>query len=121
MDTKFFPLQDGPVEHPLCETDYFRRLDLLCTGCGLACRGSYVTALEKKYHNGCFKCQTDACNRVFGGADSNYEHEDGVYCREHYSEYHARRCTKCKDSILVQFVEVGRNNYCYPECYGLDR
>ncbi|KAE9967586.1 hypothetical protein EG327_011384 [Venturia inaequalis] len=95
--SKFFTLQDGQIELPLCETDYFRRLDLLCAGCGLACRGSYITALEKKYHTECFKCQTQGCNRVFGAADNYYEHEDGVYCREHYSEHYALRSS----TILV--------------------
>lgn len=121
MASKFFTLQDGQIELPLCETDYFRRLDLLCTGCGLACRGSYITALEKKYHTECFKCQTQGCNRVFGAVDNYYEHEDGVYCREHYSEHYALRCTQCKEAILVQFVEVGRDDYWHAECYGLDR
>lgn len=43
---KFFPV-DGPagVQYPLCETDYFRRLNLLCAKCGGALRGSYITAL----------------------------------------------------------------------------
>ena len=44
--SKFFPV-DGPEgkQHPLCETDYFRRLGLICAKCGLALRGSYITAL----------------------------------------------------------------------------
>lgn len=46
--TKFFPTdaQDGSgKQFPLCETDYFRRLGLLCSKCGTALRGSYITAL----------------------------------------------------------------------------
>ena len=43
--SKFFPI-DGPdgKQHPLCERDYFRRLNLICAKCGLALRGSYITA-----------------------------------------------------------------------------
>jgi len=42
---KFFPI-DGPggQQHPLCERDYFRRLNHLCAKCGLALRGSYIEA-----------------------------------------------------------------------------
>ena len=43
--SKFFPIegQDGK-QHPLCERDYFRRLNLICAKCGMALRGSYITA-----------------------------------------------------------------------------
>lgn len=46
--SKFFPVDDPSGKpYPLCETDYFRRLGLLCTKCGAALRGSYITALGK--------------------------------------------------------------------------
>ena len=43
--SKFFPI-DGPggKQSPLCERDYFRRLNLICANCGMALRGSYITA-----------------------------------------------------------------------------
>lgn len=46
--SKFFPIdgQDGK-QHPLCERDYFRRLNLICAKCGMALRGSYITACSK--------------------------------------------------------------------------
>jgi hypothetical protein len=42
---KFFPIDgaDGR-QYPLCERDYFRRLNLICAKCDLALRGSYITA-----------------------------------------------------------------------------
>lgn len=45
---KFFPI-DGPdgKQQPLCERDYFRRLNLICAKCGLALRGSYITACSQ--------------------------------------------------------------------------
>lgn len=58
---------------PLCETDYFRRLDLLCAKCGGALRGSYITALGKKFHVEHFTCSI--CPTVFGPQDSYYEHD----------------------------------------------
>lgn len=43
--SKFFPIEgtDGK-HHPLCERDYFRRLNLICGKCEQALRGSYITA-----------------------------------------------------------------------------
>ena len=45
MASKFFPI-DGPdgKQSPLCERDYFKRLNLICAKCGMALRGSYITA-----------------------------------------------------------------------------
>lgn len=45
---KFFPV-DAPEgnRYPLCETDYFRRLGLICANCGTALRGSYITACSE--------------------------------------------------------------------------
>ncbi|CAG8515142.1 5156_t:CDS:10 [Acaulospora colombiana] len=92
--SKFFPIEgsDGK-QQPLCERDYFRRLNLICENCGGALRGSYITALDKKYHIEHFTCS--ACPTVFGPQDSYYEHDS-------------------------QFVEINRNNvdeHWHPECY----
>ncbi|CAG8561657.1 9342_t:CDS:10, partial [Cetraspora pellucida] len=117
--SKFFPIDgaDGK-QHPLCERDYFRRLNLICEKCGGALRGSYITALEKKYHIEHFTCS--ACPTVFGPQDSYYEHDGQVYCHYHYSTRFAVKCTGCKTAILKQFVEINRNNideHWHPECY----
>ncbi|KAL8936291.1 MAG: hypothetical protein Q9216_005008 [Gyalolechia sp. 2 TL-2023] len=118
--SKFFPVDDeeGKGQYPLCETDYFRRLDLLCHQCGGALRGSYITALDRKYHIEHFTCSI--CPTVFGAQDSYYEHEGKVYCHYHYSTQFAQRCTGCQTAILKQFVEIfrnGQNQHWHPECY----
>ncbi|KAF6220252.1 hypothetical protein HO133_003384 [Letharia lupina] len=118
--SKFFPVDDeeGEGQYPLCETDYFRRLDLLCFDCGGALRGSYITALERKYHIEHFTCSV--CPTVFGAQDSYYEHEGKVYCHYHYSTQFAQRCNGCRTAILKQFVEIfrnGQNQHWHPECY----
>ncbi|KAH6638395.1 hypothetical protein C7974DRAFT_423274 [Boeremia exigua] len=117
--SKFFPVPEKPPgQYPLCETDYFRRLDLLCHDCGQALRGSYITALERKYHIEHFTCSV--CPTVFGASDSYYEHEGSVYCHYHYSTKFAQRCNGCQTSILKQFVEIfrnGQNQHWHPECY----
>jgi len=121
---KFFPVDD-PVtgtEYALCETDYFRRLDLLCASCGTALRGSYVTALDKKYHVEHFTCSL--CDTVFGPQDSYYEHDGQVYCHFHYSTKFAVRCHGCRRAILKQFVEIQRNEviqHWHPECYMIQK
>ncbi|KAJ5475316.1 Rho-type GTPase-activating protein 1 [Penicillium diatomitis] len=118
--SKFFPVdsEDGSCQFPLCETDYFRRLNLLCHDCGGALRGSYITALDRKYHIEHFTCSV--CPTVFGAQDSYYEHEGQVYCHFHYSTQFAQRCHGCHTAILKQFVEIfrnGQNQHWHPECY----
>lgn len=119
MASKFFPVPDqGPNQYPLCETDYFKRLDLLCHACGGALRGSYITALDRKYHIEHFTCSV--CPTVFGAQDSYYEHEGSVYCHYHYSTKFAQKCNGCQTAILKQFVEIfrnGVNQHWHPECY----
>ncbi|KXS93682.1 hypothetical protein AC578_8004 [Pseudocercospora eumusae] len=117
--SKFFPVPDQPPnQYPLCETDYFKRLDLLCHACGGALRGSYITALDRKYHIEHFTCSV--CPTVFGAQDSYYEHEGSVYCHYHYSTKFAQKCNGCQTAILKQFVEIfrnGVNQHWHPECY----
>ncbi|PSR82185.1 hypothetical protein BD289DRAFT_371665 [Coniella lustricola] len=118
--SKFFPAEDedGQGQYPLCETDYFRRLGLLCYQCGGALRGSYITALERKYHVDHFTCSL--CPTIFGAQDSYYEHDSQVYCHYHYSTQFAQKCNGCQTAILKQFVEIfrnGQNQHWHPECY----
>ncbi|KAL7936823.1 hypothetical protein V8C35DRAFT_208415 [Trichoderma chlorosporum] len=117
--SKFFPAEDEDgSQYPLCETDYFRRLGLLCHQCGGALRGSYITALDHKYHVDHFTCSL--CSTVFGAQDSYYEHDGHVYCHYHYSTQFAQRCNGCQTAILKQFVEIfrnGQNQHWHPECY----
>lgn len=77
--------------YPLCETDYFARLDLICAKCGQALRSSYITACGtyshdrqsdsadpagEKYHVEHFTCSE--CDTLFGPNDSYYEHSGRV-------------------------------------------
>jgi hypothetical protein len=145
--SKFFPLDrpDGKQD-PLCERDYFRRLNLVCGKCGMALRGSYIIACsqsphhrsgfilfltfpasffrsssEKKYHVEHFTCSI--CPTLFGPQDSYYKHDGDVYCHFHYSTRFATKCAGCSMVIVKQLVEVNRNmqDECWhPECYMID-
>lgn len=120
---KFFPHEirnaDGQIiQVPLCEYDYFKKLDLICFECNSALRGPYITALGNKYHLEHFKCS--ACGKVFDSDESYYEHENSIYCHLHYSKLFATKCEGCQSSIVKQFVELfkgGRNQQWHPECY----
>ncbi|KAF9269024.1 RhoGAP-domain-containing protein [Marasmius fiardii PR-910] len=121
--SKFFPIE-GPdgKQQPLCERDYFRRLNLICAKCGMALRGSYITACNKKFHVEHFTCSI--CTTLFGPQDSYYEHDGDVYCHFHYSTRFATKCAGCNTAILKQFVEINRNqrDECWhPECYMINK
>ncbi|TIB72683.1 RhoGAP-domain-containing protein [Wallemia mellicola] len=121
---KFFPIQskDSSTSFPLCETHYFKRLDLICYNCNMALRGSYITACGKKYHTNHFTCSI--CHLIFGPKDSYYEHDQQVFCHFHYSTRFAVKCCGCKVAILKQFVEINRNNlneHWHPECYMINK
>lgn len=122
---KFFPNDpDNKTgeKYALCERDYFRRLSLICAKCGNALRGSYITALNKKFHIEHFTCSL--CDVVFGPRDAYYEHDKKVYCHFHYSTRFAVACEGCKTAILRQFVEFVRNGHTetwHPECYMINK
>ncbi|KAL0144447.1 hypothetical protein V8B55DRAFT_1486650 [Mucor lusitanicus] len=107
---------------PLCERDYFRRLGLVCAQCNEALRGTYIIALDRKYHTNHFTCND--CSTVFGPDDSYYEHDQKVYCHFHYSTRFAVSCAGCDMSILKQYVEIERNDvvdHWHPECYMIQK
>lgn len=116
---RFFPYtnpSDGK-QYPLCERDYFKRMDLICEKCGEALRGSYITAVNKKYHLDHFTCSM--CDTVFGPDETYYEHKKTIYCHFHYSLNNAEKCGGCKQAILKQFVEIKNQEQeqWHPECY----
>ncbi|KAI9301010.1 hypothetical protein BJ944DRAFT_272121, partial [Cunninghamella echinulata] len=112
--SNFFPIElpDGS-QKPLCEKDYFRRLNLVCNNCGDALKGSYTTAAGKKYHLEHFCC--NICGDVLGL--DYYEHNDNVYCHFHYSIKFATKCIGCSTAILKKFVETVPGEQWHPECY----
>lgn len=105
------------VASPLCEYDYFKRLDVICYLCDSAIRGSYITALGHKYHPEHFYC--DICHKLFD-SDDYYSNNDKIYCHYHYSQLYAFKCAGCHSAILKQYVELHRGDIdqqWHPECF----
>lgn len=105
------------INVPLCEYDYFRRIDLICYTCNNAIRGSYITALGHKYHSEHFFCEI--CHKVFE-SDNYYANDGKIYCHFHYSKLYAFHCESCKCAILKQYVEIfrgGKQQQWHPECF----
>jgi hypothetical protein len=93
---------------------------MLCSACGKALRGKYITANDRKFHVDHFRCEAPGCHGVFGPEDSYYSHESKHYCKLHYGHMYARLCSSCDCPILEQFVEVERKGTLqqwHPTCY----
>ncbi|KAM0426281.1 hypothetical protein ACHAPT_008321 [Fusarium lateritium] len=116
---RYFPLdEEGSHQKPLCERDYFRRLDLICFRCDQALRGSYVTALGLRYHVEHFSCEV--CDAVFEDKTAYYEHSGQVLCMFDYLRLYAKRCDSCDFPILGKYVDFLQRDLgvvYHAECY----
>eukprot|EP00842_Homolaphlyctis_polyrhiza_P006794 jgi/Hompol1/7115/HPOL_005192-RA len=115
---KFFTVVVDGITKIYCETDYFKRLDLICAKCGLALRGPYINALGRKYHMEHFTCSV--CPTTFRQNDSYYERDGQVFCGHHYSIFHASKCGGCNTAVLKNFVEINKDQVSkqwHPPCY----
>jgi hypothetical protein len=122
VDGKFLSIANPPEGHtqeiPLCETDYFRRLELLCHTCGLALRGSYITEFDRKYHPEHFNCMEPGCVVNPSTTERYYEHEGAKFCKYHYGQ-RAKICHGCGTAIFHlfhKFSSSGQNQTWHPKC-----
>ncbi|KAG8874719.1 hypothetical protein FRB97_005693 [Tulasnella sp. 331] len=77
---------------------------LRCAGCERFIVGKIVSAMGRRWHPACFKC--DQCNELLEHV-SSYEHEGKAYCHLDYHELFAPRCYHCKTSIADErFITV---------------
>ncbi|KAI8915610.1 hypothetical protein EDD86DRAFT_243613 [Gorgonomyces haynaldii] len=96
---KFFPVTKDGKTFIYCETDYFKRLDLICAKCGQAC---------------------SVCPTVFRQHDSYFEKDGQIYCGYHYSILYAAKCGGCGTAVLKNFVETSKESQpvqWHPCCY----
>ncbi|EEH16425.2 hypothetical protein PABG_06512 [Paracoccidioides brasiliensis Pb03] len=103
LSHEFFPVNEknGPV--PLCETDVFRRLDMLCSKCGGALRDLYISAIGRKYHMNHFTCHS--CQKIIGSGDNYYVHRGQAYCKDDYSAKYADPCDSCGMPVMDQYIK----------------
>jgi hypothetical protein len=146
--SKFFPIEgtDG-TKKPLCERDYFRRLNLVCEKCGMALRGSYVTACSQShYRSVCFilflnfssfffsapQTKNTTLNILLAPSALPYSahrtltmNTTAMYIAISTTQVRfSTKCAGCSCAILKQFVEINRNNRdeCWhPECYMINK
>ncbi len=101
-----------------CESDYFKKQDLICCNCQKAIRGPHINAIGKKFHIEHFTCSV--CAKQFRQHDSYFEKDGNVYCGEHYSVLFAAKCHGCNTAVLKNFVETEANSeplQWHPYCY----
>ncbi|RSL41096.1 hypothetical protein CEP54_015925 [Fusarium duplospermum] len=120
IGTDFYPHDDNGTQKPLCERDYFRRLDLRCFKCDKGLEGSYEIALGRRYHREHFSC--DACDRVFEKGETYCEYENKVLCLLDYLKLDSRRCQSCEFPIFTEVMntadsEDGPELEWHHECY----
>ncbi|KZO94178.1 LIM-domain-containing protein [Calocera viscosa TUFC12733] len=80
------------------------RAGLFCAGCGGGITGRIVSAMEKRWHPACFKCEK--CGELLEHV-SSFEHEGKAYCHLDYHEHFAPRCFHCETPIAdSQFITL---------------
>jgi hypothetical protein len=81
-----------------------------CNSCNKLLNGHYITALDKKYHSGCFKCI--GCLRPIKGRFTNNNNEPyHIDCAE---ELFSLKCSLCNSSLVGQYNKHSffNENYC---------
>ncbi|PIL23473.1 hypothetical protein GSI_14784 [Ganoderma sinense ZZ0214-1] len=91
-----------------------KRSGLVCGGCGGAIIGRIVSAMDMRWHPGCFRCCV--CDELLENL-SSYAHDGRPYCHLDYHEQFAPRCYHCETAIVDErFItlddpELGKRTY----------
>ncbi|KAG8991424.1 hypothetical protein FRB90_001351 [Tulasnella sp. 427] len=82
----------------------YRKGSLRCAGCDLLIVGKIVSAMDRRWHPGCFKCSE--CDELLEHV-SSYEHKGRPYCHLDYHDLFAPKCFHCKTAIADErFITV---------------
>nr|DBA29349.1 TPA: hypothetical protein GDO54_009580 [Pyxicephalus adspersus] len=83
-----------------------------CGGCGLEIKnGQSLVALEKHWHLDCFKCKTCGVH-----LKAEYISKDGIpYCEMDYHAKFGIKCDHCEKFITGRVLEAGEKHY-HPTC-----
>ncbi|OJT07497.1 Paxillin [Trametes pubescens] len=91
-----------------------KRNGLVCGGCGGAIIGRIVSAMDMRWHPGCFRCCV--CDELLENL-SSFAHDGRPYCHLDYHEQFAPRCYHCQTAIVDErFItlddpELGKRTY----------
>ncbi|RPD75525.1 hypothetical protein L226DRAFT_570544 [Lentinus tigrinus ALCF2SS1-7] len=91
-----------------------KRSGLVCGGCGGPIIGRIVSAMDMRWHPGCFRCCV--CDELLENL-SSYAHDGRPYCHLDYHEQFAPRCYHCQTAIVderfitLDDTELGKRTY----------
>jgi len=97
---KFYTTGEGAW---LCEQCYKDSKEK-CAHCSLPMLDSVLTAMEKKYHPSCFRC--NLCDVQLDGIPFILA-EGSINCKQCYTKYKASKCAKCGFGIVGGKEEDG--------------
>lgn len=82
-----------------------------CAGCRKKIVGEYVRALDRSWHEGCFRCTV--CRKGFEGQQF-VKHRGRPYHSECYQERFAPRCAGCGQTITGKYITALKKSW-HPE------
>ncbi|KAI8911732.1 paxillin [Gorgonomyces haynaldii] len=86
-----------------CRDDYEALFAGICYGCNKKLVGSFLSALNKTWHNDCFVCSSPSCHKQL--ADTVfYELNNKPYCEYHFYEAEQNICNSCQKPIIGRCV-----------------
>jgi len=95
-----------------CRHDYVQLFLAVCGSCSLPIEGSYFQALDRKWHEKCYNCQT--CHKPFDG--TAYPFNNLPYCERHFHEKNKSICTRCSSPINGQCIKALDRSF-HPNCF----
>jgi hypothetical protein len=91
----------------------------VCSGCGIAIRGPFVSALDKTWCPDHFVCANPNCRVPL--VNCGFVEEAGqLFCERDYEQYFAPHCGKCGRSIIGEVVNALKNTFhmnCFLCCH----
>jgi hypothetical protein len=94
LNTKFMEHE----AHMYCEGCVLRLFSPKCGHCGQPILDEYVKCFGKAFHTNHFVCKI--CEEPFTNGNSVFEHDQQPYCKKHYLEYFAGKCSTCGKGVL---------------------
>jgi len=88
---------------PYCISHYHQQFSPRCCICQQPITGDCTKALNKNFHEDCFKC-SNCGNVIRGGA--YIQKNDKVFCEHDYYELYGDKCALCSKPIIGQSVKA---------------